>query len=115
MSTLPFDLLGDRPSAASLSNAEIQRYARHLIMPEVALAGQQRLKAARVLCIGAGGLGSPLALYLAAAGVGTLGLVDFDVVDASNLQRQIIHFTPDIGRPKVASAREKLEALNPDL
>ncbi len=110
-----FDLLGDRAASATLSPAEIQRYARHLIMPEVAMDGQKRLKAAKVLCIGAGGLGSPLALYLAAAGVGTLGLVDFDVVDLSNLQRQILHTTPDVGRPKIDSAREKLLALNPDL
>lgn len=115
MNPLPFDLLGDRGSAAALTPAEIQRYARHLIMPEVAMSGQQRLKAAKVLCIGAGGLGSPLTLYLAAAGVGTLGIVDFDVVDVSNLQRQIIHFTSDIGRSKVASAQEKLLAINPDL
>ncbi len=112
---LPFDLIGDRVAAVKLSTAEIQRYARHLIMPEVAMIGQARLKASRVLCIGAGGLGSPLTLYLAAAGVGTLGLVDFDVVDVSNLQRQIIHATPDIGRPKIDSAEEKLKALNPDL
>src|SRR6202451_2437281 len=84
-------------------------------MPEVGMEGQQKLKAARVLCIGAGGLGSPLALYLAAAGIGTLGLVDFDVVDASNLQRQIIHSTADIGRKKLDSAAEKLKALNPNL
>jgi adenylyltransferase/sulfurtransferase len=116
MTTIPpFDLLGPRGASAGLTPAEIQRYARHLIMPEVAMAGQQRLKAARVLCIGAGGLGSPLTLYLSAAGVGTIGLVDFDVVDVSNLQRQIIHFTSDIGRPKVKSAREKLEAINPGL
>src|SRR5690349_18380202 len=109
------DLIGDRAATVALSPPEIQRYARHLIMPEVAMDGQKRLKAAKVLCIGTGGLGSPLSLYLAAAGVGTLGLADFDVVDVSNLQRQIIHFTPDVGRPKVVSAREKLEALNPDL
>ena len=115
MSSLPFDLLGGRASASPLSPAEIKRYARHLIMPEVAMAGQARLKASKVLCIGAGGLGSPLALYLAAAGVGTIGLVDFDVVDVSNLQRQIIHTTPDVGRPKIDSAQEKLQALNPDL
>ena len=115
MSSLPFDLLGGRASASPLSPAEIKRYARHLIMPEVAMAGQSRLKASKVLCIGAGGLGSPLALYLAAAGVGTIGLVDFDVVDVSNLQRQIIHTTPDVGRPKIDSAQEKLQALNPDL
>src|SRR5664280_1753543 len=101
------------PQAATLSNDEILRYSRHLIMPEVGMAGQQKLKAARVLCIGAGGLGSPLALYLAAAGVGTLGLVDFDVVDYTNLQRQIIHTTPDVGRSKVQSATEKIAAINP--
>jgi adenylyltransferase/sulfurtransferase len=101
------------PLATSLSNEEILRYSRHLIMPEVGMAGQQKLKAARVLCIGAGGLGSPLALYLAAAGVGTLGLVDFDVVDLTNLQRQIIHTVDDVGRPKLDSAEEKLAAINP--
>ena len=115
MTPLPFDLLGGRAPAAPLSPQEIRRYARHLIMPEVAMAGQTRLKASRVLCIGAGGLGSPLALYLAAAGVGTIGLVDFDVVDLSNLQRQILHATPDVGRPKIDSAQDKLQALNPDL
>jgi sulfur-carrier protein adenylyltransferase/sulfurtransferase len=94
---------------------ELARYARHLTLPEVGQEGQQKLKAARVLCIGTGGLGSPLALYLAAAGVGTLGLVDFDVVDASNLQRQIIHSTTDVGRSKLDSAAEKLLALNPAL
>ncbi len=109
------DLLGERVSSISLDSAQVQRYARHLIMPEVAMEGQKRLKAARVLCIGTGGLGAPLSFYLAAAGVGTLGLADFDVVDISNLQRQIIHFTSDVGRPKITSAREKLEALNPDL
>ena len=88
----------------ALSNEEVLRYSRHLIMPEVGMEGQQKLKAAQVLCIGTGGLGSPLALYLAAAGVGTLGLVDFDVVDFSNLQRQVIHFTSDVGRPKLDSA-----------
>ena len=96
-----------------LTPDEYARYSRHLILPEVGLEGQQRLKAARVLCVGTGGLGSPLALYLAAAGVGTLGLVDFDVVDASNLQRQIIHTTPDLGRSKVQSAAEKISAINP--
>ena len=99
--------------APPLSNDEILRYSRHLIMPEVGMAGQQKLKAARVLCIGAGGLGSPLALYLAAAGVGTLGLVDFDVVDLTNLQRQIIHTVDDVGRPKLDSATEKIAAINP--
>jgi sulfur-carrier protein adenylyltransferase/sulfurtransferase len=101
------------PPATTLSNDEILRYSRHLIMPEVGMEGQQKLKAARVLCVGAGGLGSPLALYLAAAGVGTLGLVDFDVVDLTNLQRQIIHTTNDVGRPKLDSAAEKLAAINP--
>jgi len=96
-----------------LSNEEVLRYSRHLIMPEVGMHGQQKLKAARVLCVGTGGLGSPLALYLAAAGVGTLGLVDFDVVDFTNLQRQIIHFTSDVGRPKLESAKEKIAAINP--
>ena len=99
----------------ALTHEEIARYSRHLILPEVGMEGQQRLKAAKVLCVGTGGLGSPLLLYLAAAGVGTLGLVDFDTVDASNLHRQIIHSTPDIGRPKLDSAAEKLLALNPDL
>ena len=96
-----------------LSNEEVLRYSRHLIMPEVGMEGQQKLKAARVLCIGTGGLGSPVALYLAAAGVGNLGLVDFDVVDFTNLQRQIIHFTGDVGRPKLQSATEKIAAINP--
>jgi sulfur-carrier protein adenylyltransferase/sulfurtransferase len=98
-----------------LTNDDLQRYSRHLILPEVGMEGQQRLKAAKVLCVGTGGLGSPLALYLAAAGIGTLGLVDFDTVDASNLQRQIIHSTKDIGRKKIDSAQEKLNALNPSL
>jgi sulfur-carrier protein adenylyltransferase/sulfurtransferase len=102
-------------SDAALSNDEILRYSRHLIMPEVGMEGQQKLKAARVLCIGAGGLGSPLALYLGAAGVGTLGIVDFDVVDYTNLQRQIIHTTADVGRKKLDSAAEKLKAINPFL
>ena len=101
------------PQAPTLTNEEVLRYSRHLIMPEVGMVGQQKLKTARVLCIGAGGLGSPLALYLAAAGVGTLGLVDFDVVDSTNLQRQIIHTTDDVGRPKLDSAAEKLAAMNP--
>ena len=96
-----------------LTNEEVLRYSRHLIMPEVGMEGQQKLKAARVLCIGTGGLGSPLALYLAAAGVGTLGLVDFDVVDFTNLQRQIIHYTSDVGRSKLQSAKEKIAAINP--
>jgi adenylyltransferase/sulfurtransferase len=106
--TLPIEL-------PELTQDDLSRYSRHLILPEVGVEGQRKLKAARVLCVGTGGLGSPLALYLAAAGVGTLGLVDFDVVDASNLQRQIIHSTADIGRKKLDSAEEKLKALNPEL
>jgi adenylyltransferase/sulfurtransferase len=100
---------------AALSNDEILRYSRHLLMPEVTLAGQQKLKDARVLCVGAGGLGSPLALYLAAAGVGTLGLVEFDKVDVTNLQRQILYSTADVGRPKLEAACERLTALNPEV
>jgi len=101
--------------AVELSNEEIARYSRHLIMPEVALDGQKKLKQARVLTIGAGGLGAPLAMYLAAAGVGTLGIVDFDVVDESNLQRQIIHGTSDIGRPKMESAHDRINDINPNV
>ncbi len=100
-------------SQTTLSNEEILRYSRHLIMPEVTLEGQKKLKAARVLCVGTGGLGSPLALYLAAAGVGTLGLVDFDVVDYTNLQRQVLHHTSDVGRLKLDSAIDKLKVINP--
>ena len=99
----------------ALTNAEVARYSRHLIMPEVGMDGQLRLKAASVLCIGAGGLGSPVAMYLAAAGVGRIGIVDFDVVDYSNLQRQIIHGTPDVGRPKLESARDSLTSINPEV
>src|SRR5438552_10295328 len=102
-----------KASSAALSNEEILRYSRHLIMPEVGMEGQQRLKAARVLCIGAGGLGSPLLMYLAAAGVGTLGVVDFDVVDFTNLQRQIIHSTADVGRRKLDSAEETVRGIYP--
>ncbi|HYT93543.1 MAG TPA: molybdopterin-synthase adenylyltransferase MoeB [Gemmataceae bacterium] len=101
--------------SAPLSPNEVARYSRHLIMPEVGMEGQQRLKASSVLLIGAGGLGSPLGLYLAAAGVGRIGLVDFDVVDFSNLQRQVLHGTPDVGRSKLQSAREKLNAINPEV
>ncbi|MET0621681.1 MAG: ubiquitin-like small modifier protein 1 [Pyrinomonadaceae bacterium] len=97
----------------TLSNEEIARYSRHLIMPEVGVEGQRKLKAARVLMIGTGGLGAPTGMYLAAAGVGTLGIVDFDVVDASNLQRQIVHGTKDVGRPKIESARDRLNDINP--
>jgi adenylyltransferase/sulfurtransferase len=103
--TPPPDLTGD----------EVRRYSRHLIMPEVGVEGQQTLKASRVLCIGAGGLGSPAALYLAAAGVGTLGLIDFDTVDFSNLQRQILYSTDDVGRPKLQAAQDRLQGLNPNV
>src|SRR3954466_2300675 len=96
----------------SLTNEERARYSRHLIMPEVTLAGQQKLKSGRVLCIGAGGLGSPAVLYLAAAGVGTLGLVDSDRVELSNLQRQLLHGTGDVGRTKLESARERIRDVN---
>jgi sulfur-carrier protein adenylyltransferase/sulfurtransferase len=98
---------------APLTNAEIRRYSRHLIMPNVGTEGQGRLKAAKVLLVGTGGLGSPLAMYLAAAGVGTLGLVDFDVVDESNLHRQVIHGTSDVGKRKVVSAKESIHEINP--
>jgi adenylyltransferase/sulfurtransferase len=104
-----------RSSAMRLNVDELQRYSRHLIMPEVTSEGQNRLKAARVLCIGAGGLGSPAALYLAAAGVGTIGIVDFDDVDLSNLQRQILHGTKDIGRGKLESAKDRLHDINPQI
>ena len=103
----------EAPALPELSKEEFKRYSRHLILPEVGLEGQRKLKAAKVLCIGAGGLGSPVAMYLAAAGVGTIGIVDFDVVDFSNLQRQILHSTPDVGKPKLQSAKEKLTAMNP--
>ena len=98
-----------------LSSAEIQRYSRHLVLPEVGLSGQEKLKAARVLLIGAGGLGSPLGLYLGAAGIGTIGLVDDDVVDVTNLQRQVAHSTPNVGRPKVESMRERIAEINPEV
>ena len=100
-------------TATDLSQEEIKRYSRHLIMPEVGMDGQRALKASSVLCVGAGGLGSPAAMYLAAAGVGRIGIVDFDVVDYSNLQRQLLHGTPDVGRSKLASAKDRLQALNP--
>jgi molybdopterin/thiamine biosynthesis adenylyltransferase/rhodanese-related sulfurtransferase/molybdopterin converting factor small subunit len=106
---------GSSRTLPELTNEEIKRYSRHLIMPEVGVDGQRKLKAAKVLCIGAGGLGSPVALYLAAAGVGTIGIVDFDVVDFSNLQRQILHGTPDVGRSKLASAKDRLNAINPEV
>ena len=105
----------ERSNAMQLSSAELQRYSRHLMMPEVTPDGQRRLKAARVLCIGAGGLGSPAAVYLAAAGMGTIGIVDFDDVDLSNLQRQILHGTKDVGRDKLESARDRLHDINPEI
>jgi molybdopterin/thiamine biosynthesis adenylyltransferase/rhodanese-related sulfurtransferase len=104
-----------RVEKIDFSNDEVARYSRHLIMPEVTLEGQKRLKAAKVLCIGTGGLGSPIALYLAAAGVGTMGLVDFDIVDYSNLQRQILHGTKDVGRKKLNSARDRIKEINPNV
>ena len=110
----PADLLAGR-ELPELSKQEIARYSRHLILPEIRVDGQKRLKAARVLCVGAGGLGSPVAMYLAAAGVGTLGLVDFDLVDFSNLQRQILHDTTQVGRSKLLSAKDRLSALNPEV
>jgi sulfur-carrier protein adenylyltransferase/sulfurtransferase len=100
-------------SLPDLNRNELYRYARHLALPEVGLEGQRRLKAGRVLCVGAGGLGSPLALYLAAAGVGTIGIVDFDIVDESNLQRQLLHGTKDVGRSKIESAADRLADVNP--
>ena len=106
---------GEKPESVSLSSEELQRYSRHLMIPEVGLAGQKKLKSGRVLLIGAGGLGSPLGLYLAAAGVGRLGIVDFDVVELTNLQRQVLHDTPSVGRPKLESARNRIQALNPEI
>src|SRR3984957_3004571 len=103
------------PEEVTLTKEEILRYSRHLIIPEVGIEGQQKLKAAKVLLIGAGGLGAPLGLYLAAAGVGRIGLVDFDVVDFTNLQRQVIHTTADVGRNKIDSAAEKMTAINPNV
>jgi molybdopterin/thiamine biosynthesis adenylyltransferase/rhodanese-related sulfurtransferase len=113
--TSPLDSLPARAAQTTLSPQEAARYSRHLIMPEVGMDGQKRLKAASVLLIGAGGLGSPLGLYLAAAGVGRIGLIDFDVVDFSNLQRQVLHGTPDVGRPKLHSAKDRLQAINPEV
>lgn len=108
--TLPGPLVDP---AAGLSTEEVERYSRHLIIPEIGALGQRRLKNARVLVIGAGGLGSPALLYLAAAGVGTIGIIDDDAVDLSNLQRQIIHGVRDVGRPKIESARDAIAELNP--
>src|SRR5207237_10818435 len=98
-----------------LNNDEIRRYSRHLILPEVGLSGQKKICSTSVLCIGAGGLGSPLAMYLAAAGIGKLGILDFDSVDFSNLQRQIVHGTEDVGRPKTQSAKETINRINPNV
>src|SRR5947209_97748 len=109
------DPFAARAERLNLTPQEVARYSRHLIMPEVGMDGQKRLKAASILLIGAGGLGSPLGLYLAAAGVGRIGIVDFDVVDFSNLQRQVIHGTPDVGRPKLQSAKDRLQAINPEV
>ena len=117
--TIVPSIAGGSPAAveakAPLSHAEMLRYSRHLLLPEVGVSGQRKLKAARVLTVGAGGLGSPLSLYLAAAGVGTIGIVDFDVVDLTNLQRQIVHGTSTLGRPKLDSAAERLTDLNPNV
>src|ERR1041384_3735154 len=99
--------------AAELTKEEVARYSRHLIIPDVGVDGQKRLKNAEVLVVGAGGLGSPALLYLAAAGVGTLGVVDFDIVDESNLQRQVIHGQSDVGKPKAVSAKESIAEINP--
>lgn len=99
----------------NFTDEQLERYSRHIILSDVSVAGQEKILNSKVLVIGTGGLGAPVALYLAAAGVGTLGIVDGDVVDTSNLQRQVIHFTPDVGKPKVESAREKIEQINPDV
>ncbi|MFQ5651799.1 MAG: molybdopterin-synthase adenylyltransferase MoeB [bacterium] len=115
ISIIPSVAGGSEAGNGELSNEEIERYSRHLIMPEVALAGQKRLKRASVLLVGMGGLGSPAAMYLAAAGVGRLGIVDFDVVDSTNLQRQVIYSTGDVGRPKLHAAVERLQGINPNL
>ncbi len=112
---MPTATIEETVQLPKLTNDEISRYSRHLILPEVGMEGQQRLKAAKVLCVGTGGLGAPLALYLAAAGVGTIGLVDFDTVDMSNLQRQIIHSASTVGKLKVDSAEIMLKGLNPTL
>src|SRR5438045_8397334 len=101
--------------SAGFTEDQVLRYSRHIILPKIGGAGQRKLLDAKVLVIGAGGLGSPVAMYLAAAGVGTLGLVDFDSVDVTNLQRQLLHDTDDVGRPKVDSAAERLNAINPDV
>ena len=107
-------MLNPNRDEIQLTKEEYGRYSRHIILPEVGLEGQKRLKAASVLCIGTGGLGSPLLLYLAAAGVGRIGIVDFDVVDSSNLHRQIIHGTSWVGKPKIESAKERVLEINPN-
>src|ERR1700681_3198796 len=107
--------MDEQNTQRQLSNEERVRYSRHLMMPEVTAGGQRRLKATHVLCIGAGGLGSPAALYLAAAGVGKIGIVDFDDVDLSNLQRQLLHGTKDVGRSKLESARDRIRDTNPNV
>src|SRR2546425_3683938 len=112
MATTAQPQTGAKP-VTSLSNEEILRYSRHLIMPEVGMEGQLKLKAAKLLLVGTGGLGAPLGLYLAAAGVGRIGLVDFDVVDYTNLQRQVIHGTSDVGRKKLDSAIDRMHEINP--
>src|SRR5437016_6794033 len=99
----------------TLTNEEILRYSRHLILPEVGKSGQEKLKAAKILLIGSGGLGSPNALYLAAAGIGTLGLIDFDVVDQTNLQRQLLFGTDSVGQPKVDAAKKRIQSINPNV
>ena len=106
-------MLNPNLEAIELNKEEIERYSRHIILPEVGLDGQKRLKAASVLCIGTGGLGSPLLLYLAAAGIGRIGIVDFDIVDSSNLQRQVIHGTSWVGKPKIQSAKNRILEINP--
>lgn len=110
---MPTPMLNPNLEAIELNKEEIERYSRHIILPEVGLDGQKRLKAASVLCIGTGGLGSPLLLYLAAAGIGRIGIVDFDIVDSSNLQRQIIHGTSWVGKPKIKSAKDRILEINP--
>lgn len=110
---MPTPMLNPNLEAIELNKEEIERYSRHIILPEVGLDGQKRLKAASVLCIGTGGLGSPLLLYLAAAGIGRIGIVDFDIVDSSNLQRQIIHGTSWVGKPKIQSAKDRILEINP--
>ncbi|MCO5206749.1 MAG: ThiF family adenylyltransferase, partial [Anaerolineae bacterium] len=108
-------IVNGRAEAVALSQEEVKRYSRHLIMPEVGMAGQKKLKAASVLIVGAGGLGSPLALYLAAAGIGRIGIIDYDTVDHTNLQRQILYTTDDLGKSKIEIARQRIQAANPNV